>query len=209
MSINSQSALSVSAVVEKERWNRAYLDPTWRSTRFNGMPNGLLMETARCLRPGTALDMHMGEGRNALHLAALGWQVTGVDVADQALDYAQEQARQRNLSITAHAQDSHSYAWGHACWDLVVLCYTDEHDHAAHAAQALRPGGLVVFENFHADVNAALGLAPNQQIGFLSGELPDRYAAAGFDILRYEEPEAVADFSLETHRLVRLVACRQ
>lgn len=80
---------SASAVVEQARWNKAYLDPTWRRTRFNDLPNGLLVETARLLLPGTALDMHMGEGRNALHLVALGWQVTGVDVADQALAYTQ------------------------------------------------------------------------------------------------------------------------
>ena len=194
---------------EQARWNSAYGDPVWRRTRFNARPNGLLVETARRLPPGTALDMHMGEGRNALHLAALGWQVTGVDLADHALRQAQEQARERKLLLTTHAQDSHGYAWGHACWDLVVLCYTDEHDHADHAAQGLRAGGLVVFENFHADVNAARGVAPGQQIGFRSGELPARYAAAGFAILRYEEPRAVADFSLETQRLVRLVARRQ
>lgn len=206
---NSDAPEDPHAAVEQERWNRAYLDAVWRSTRFNAFPNGLLVETVHLLPPGSALDMHMGEGRNALHLAALGWQVTGVDVADQGLVYAHEQARQRGLGLTTHAQDSHRYDWGHACWDLIVLCYTDESDHAAAAAKALRPGGLVVFENFHADINAALEFAHNQRIGFASGELPVRYAAAGFDILRYEEPLAVADFSLKTQRLVRLVARRQ
>ena len=127
----NQPAPSASAIVEQARWNKAFLDPNWRRIRFNALPNGLLVETAHPLLPGTALDMHMGEGRNALHLAALGWQVTGVDVADQALAYAHKQARQRNLSLTTHAQDSHGYAWGQARWDLVVLCYTDEDDQAA------------------------------------------------------------------------------
>ena len=65
---------------------------------------------------------------------------------------------------------------------------------------------MVVFENFHADINAARGLPATQQMGFPSDELPTRYAAAAFAVLRYEEPLAVADFSLETQRLVRLVA---
>ena len=195
--------------MEQARWNRAYRDPVWRRTRFNARPNALLVETVRFRPPGRALDVHMGEGRNALHLAALGWQVTGVDVAEQGLAYAHQQARARGLTLTTHAQDSRRYAWGLACWDLLVLCYTDEDDHAAQAARALRPGGRVVFENFHAEVNAAREHAPTQRIGFASGELPARYAAAGFDILQYEEPRAVADFSLETQRLVRLVARRR
>lgn len=122
----SQPALEAEVVAERTRWNHAYLDPVWRNTRFNAAPNGLLVETVRLLPPGDALDVHMGEGRNALHLASRGWQVTGVDMADQGVAYARQQAQQRGLLLTTHAQDTHSYDWGHARWDLLVLCYTDE-----------------------------------------------------------------------------------
>ena len=155
--VMSHSVPDARIEMEQARWNRAYRDPVWRRTRFNARPNELLVETVRLLLPGRALDVHMGEGRNALHLAALGWQVTGVDVAEQGLAYAHEQAQERGLSLTTHAQDSRRYAWGAVCWDLLVLCYADEDDHVAPAARALQPGGRVMFENFHADVNAARG----------------------------------------------------
>ena len=35
------------------------------------------------LKPGTALDVGMGQGRNALFLARQGWDVTGFDVCDR------------------------------------------------------------------------------------------------------------------------------
>lgn len=191
---------------ERGRWNHFLLDATWRRTRFNAQPNTLLME-AICGRPtGKALDVNMGEGRNAIYLGQQGWQVTGVDYAGQALAFARQRAQQAGVSLTTIEQDVATYSWGANQWDLVVLCYADEETHVAQAHAALKPGGLIVFENFHTDVNLARGIKPDQKIGFATDELKNCYATAGFQILRYEEPLGVADFSLETQRLVKLVA---
>jgi 2-polyprenyl-3-methyl-5-hydroxy-6-metoxy-1,4-benzoquinol methylase len=191
---------------ERGRWNHFLLDDTWRRTRFNPQPNTLLVEAVSKRLTGTALDINMGEGRNALYLAQQGWAVTGVDVAEQALAFAQQRAQQLSLHLTTIEQDLNTFDWGTSQWDLIVLCYADEDTHVAQVQAGLKPGGLLVFENFHADINQARGLKPNQAIGFATNQLKDHYAAAGFDILRYEEPIGVADFSRETHRLVQLVA---
>ena len=191
---------------ERGRWNYFLLDAAWRRTRFNPNPNTLLVETVRELRPGLALDVNMGEGRNALFLAQQGWRVTGVDYADQALAYARQRAAQSGLTLNTVASELAAYNWGTEQWNLLVLCYADEQAHAERAYTALRPGGLVVFENFHADVNQTRSIPAGQEIGFATDELRHRYAAAGFEILHYEELIAIADFSLETQRLVRLVA---
>jgi SAM-dependent methyltransferase len=191
------------------RWNHFLTDATWRRTRFNAEPNPLLVETVRRRRAGAALDVNMGEGRNALYLARQGWQVTGVDFADQALAFARQRAGQLGVQLTAIHHDTATYNWGTACWDLLVLCYADDSAHVARVHSALKPGGLLVFENFHADVNQAWGRQPGQEVGFATDELRDLYAAAGFQIVRYEEPMGVADFSRETHRLVKLVALKR
>ncbi|RSK37451.1 class I SAM-dependent methyltransferase [Hymenobacter metallilatus] len=191
---------------ERQRWNRALLDTTWRSTRFNTQPNTLLMEAIQGRPPGTALDMHMGEGRNALYLARQGWQVTGVDVAEQALAFARHRATELGVPLSTIAQDSTTYDWGYHRWDLIVLCYADEEAHATQAAAALRPGGLMVVENFHSDLNLTRPAPDGKPLGFRTNELPRLYAAAGLRIVRYAEPLAPADFSRETHRLVQLVA---
>jgi SAM-dependent methyltransferase len=46
---------------------------------------------------GTVLDAGCGTGENALHLASLGLQVVGVDVAETALSIAREKAADRGI----------------------------------------------------------------------------------------------------------------
>ncbi len=191
---------------ERIRWNHFLLDATWRRTRFNAQPNALLVNAMRNRPAGRALDINMGEGRNALYLAQQGWQVTGIDLADQAVAFAHQRAQQLGVPLTTIVHDVNTHDWGLAQWDLLVLCYADESAHVAQVQAALRPGGLLVFENFHTDINEARGYPPGQQVGFATDELRGLYTGAGFQILHYEEPLAVADFSLETHRLVQLVA---
>jgi methylase of polypeptide subunit release factors len=41
-------------------------------------------------KPGTALDWGMGQGRNAIYLAGQGWDVTGVDISDVAVEQAKK-----------------------------------------------------------------------------------------------------------------------
>jgi len=193
---------------ERGLWNHNLLDPTWRSTRFNAQPNALLVEAVQGRQAGRALDVNMGEGRNALYLAQQGWHVTGIDIADQALAFAQQRAQQLGVQLTTIEHDANTYEWGHNHWDLIVLCYADEATHVAQVQAALKPSGLLVFENFHTDVNQARGNTSGKTIGFATNELKNLYAAAGFQILRYEEPIAAADFSREMQRLVKLVAQR-
>jgi SAM-dependent methyltransferase len=201
-----KARLSPELATERERWNQSLTDATWRRTRFNDQPNTLLVDTVRGLEAGTALDVHMGEGRNALYLAQHGWQVTGVDIADQALAFAWQRARQLGVRLITIEHDANTYDWGSQQWDLIVLSYADESAHVEQVRSALKPGGLLVFENFHTDINQEPGRRPGKEIGFKTDELRNLYTAAGLEIVRYEEPMGVADFSRETHRLVRLVA---
>jgi SAM-dependent methyltransferase len=55
---------------------------------------------------GTVLDAGCGTGDNALHLAAQGLRVVGVDVAETALVIAREQARDRGLDVEFAVADA-------------------------------------------------------------------------------------------------------
>ena len=54
---------------------------------FRTEPNRLLMEAVDGRKPGRALDAGMGQGRNALALARLGWDVSGFDVSAVGLAF--------------------------------------------------------------------------------------------------------------------------
>ncbi|HEV3485618.1 MAG TPA: hypothetical protein VG106_09440 [Vicinamibacterales bacterium] len=68
--------------LERDFWNRFF---TVEKPSFNTAPNAFLVSVVENRKPGTALDVGMGEGRNALYLAKLGWDVTGFDPADKRL----------------------------------------------------------------------------------------------------------------------------
>lgn len=57
-----------------------------------------LVEGATALKPGTALDIGCGTGDNALYLAGLGWDVTGVDYVATAVQKARAKATKRDAS---------------------------------------------------------------------------------------------------------------
>jgi SAM-dependent methyltransferase len=69
---------------------------------------------------GAVLDAGCGTGENALHVAALGLSVLGVDVAETALAIAREKADNRGIEVEfAAATRSNWSAWGagpRRCW---------------------------------------------------------------------------------------------
>ena len=51
------------------------------------------------MEPGRALDIGCGSGRDAVHLAGQGWEVTAVDVVDKALDRARLRAVEEGVEV--------------------------------------------------------------------------------------------------------------
>jgi len=66
-----------------------------------GVPDELrvLVEGADALAPGRALDLGCGAGAHSVYLAARGWDVTGVDFVDRALERGRERARSAGVSV--------------------------------------------------------------------------------------------------------------
>lgn len=69
----------------QEYWDAKYADS---DKLWSGRPNPRLVEHASDLSPGSALDVGSGEGADAIWLASRGWQVTGLDLSQVALDRA-------------------------------------------------------------------------------------------------------------------------
>lgn len=184
--------------VERDVWNERYRTPTG----FKLTPNQLLVDTVKGRKPGTALDIAMGQGRNALYLAAQKWKVTGIDISDVGIKVALETAAKQKLKLETVEADLHQWDLGKDKWDLVTLIYAgDSTELAERIKVSLKKGGLVIVEYFHADSDMAkMGVG-----GWKTGQLAEIFKP-GFKILRDDVVEDTADWSLSKQKLVRFVA---
>ena len=170
---------------------------TSASPNINWQPNAFLVEMVRGRKPGRALDVGMGQGRNTLWLAQQGWDATGYDPADKAVALARETAAKAGIKINAIVARDSGFDMGLAKWDLILLSYVEIRENAEKVIRALAPGGIVVAEYFHQDS----GNAPD---GFADNELTRLFQ--NLRIVRYEDTEAVADFGMQKTRIVRICA---
>jgi SAM-dependent methyltransferase len=176
------------------------------SSGFSREPNQLLVETVAGLPPGRALDITMGEGRNAVYLATRGWDVTGFDISDEALRQAQARAAQAKVTIRTAREDSLRFDYGHDRWDLIVLSYAfapvRDPEYARRLVDSLKPGGVLVFEHYLQPPGAGKHLGMPE-----SGQLPSLFP--GLEVRRHEEVEARSDWQgRRKAMLARLVAVK-
>lgn len=117
-------------------------DERYRLQTDIGPPTPLVVEIARGLKPGRALDLACGAGRNARWLAEQGWTVTAVDGSRAALDLLTA----RNPEIDARVADleKHEYAIEPDSWDLIAICYYLQRDLFEPAKRGVVPGGVVI-----------------------------------------------------------------
>jgi SAM-dependent methyltransferase len=204
-------AVCLTAVVEahaqgtpRGAWNDLYTNRAGRDFPHNAF----LAEAIKGRPPGRALDIGMGEGRNALFLATQGWEVTGFDISDVGVKLAREAAQKRGLKLDAIVDDVDRFDYGRERWDLVVGMYMHAMitRNAQKVIESLKPGGLVVIEGFHRDVNRR-GLL-GDELGYQSNEL-----LRAFDRLRvihYEDTVGPADWrSGQPAPIVRFIAVRE
>jgi len=145
---------------------------------WSGRPNGALVAEVAGLRPGRALDVGCGEGADVVWLAQQGWDVTGLDVSQVALDRAAMHARQAGASVRWVHADLVQAQLPAGAFDLVSAQYPallrtpgDDAERALLAAVA--PGGTLLVVH-HADID------------------PEEAKARGFDPADYVGPADVA-----------------
>src|SRR4051812_12958963 len=132
--------------MDAREWDERYAaaDLVWSAT-----PNQFVEAELAGLRPGRALDLAAGEGRNALWLAGRGWHVTAVDFSRAGLDKGRRLQQHHDAdgsSIEWVQADVLTYDAAAASYDLVLLAYLQlTPDQRRTAVQrgfaALRAGG--------------------------------------------------------------------
>jgi len=113
------------------------------------------------LAPGRALDVGCGEGADAVWLARLGWDVTGLDVSKVALDRAERHAADAGVRVTWVRSGLVDAPLPSGGFDLVSAQYpallrTPDHQAERALLAAVAPGGVLLVVH-HADVEAGSG----------------------------------------------------
>ena len=129
------------------------------------------------LKPGRALDLGAGDGRNAIWLAKQGWQVTAVDFSAVAIDRAGRQAAREGVSVDWQLHDLLEWSPKAGAFDLVVLAFIhlppDERRTVyANAAAAVAPGGtLLAIAHDRSNLDEGVGGPQDPDVLFTAPEI--------------------------------------
>lgn len=126
-------------------WDERYRQKARAREDFAAGPTQLLVDTARRLNPGSALDLACGAGRNALWLARAGWRVTAVDGSSAAIQALEEEAERRNLPVNAKVADLHgAFCIEEARWDLILIAYYLQRELFERAKSGVARSGVLI-----------------------------------------------------------------
>ena len=115
---------------------------------FGKEPVAFLREHIDVLPKGKALDVAMGEGRNAVFLAKNGFTVDGCDISETAIKKALELAKEMQVYIHAFTADLETYRLPENRYDVISCFYYLQRDLFAQMKAALKPGGMIIYETY-------------------------------------------------------------
>jgi SAM-dependent methyltransferase len=140
--------------MSKEVKGAAYWDQRFQAPAYayGEAPNDFLVWAAPQVKLGKALSLCEGEGRNAVHLAKLGFEVTAVDFSQVGLLKAQALADLHKVSMQYIVSDLKDFHLEDNAWDLVVSVFAQPEVLVrqriyAQLGQSLKPAGAFILES--------------------------------------------------------------
>ncbi len=191
----------------KVRWNERYDRDMYI---YGKEPAAFLKQKIDRLKKGKVLVLAMGEGRNAVYLAQNGFDVTGVDISDVAIEKCNKLAEERNTTVNAVVADLTDYDMGEGQFDLITKFYYYEPSIFPQVIEALKPGGVFILEQFsidHLKYRETSGFGPrNPDYLIKPNELLEHFKS--LRILYYEDAVVELDEGMHkgTAAIIRLIA---
>jgi len=144
--------------MSRDAWDRAYAegrhehqwDTPWSSPELAGFLAGLPE------LPRTALDLGCGTGGDAVFLAQLGIEATGLDLSPAALELARERAEHAGVQVEWVEGDVLDLPFPDAHVELVTdrgclhhVPHEQQPRYAREVARVLRPGGTLLIREMN------------------------------------------------------------
>lgn len=146
--------------MSNEQWDARYAADEYV---YGTEPNDLVRAEAARIPKGRVVCLAEGEGRNAVFLAGLGYDVTAVDFSAAGLRKAARLAQSCGVTIELVEADLATFDLGHEAWDGIVSIWAHtpppirERIHRA-VPSALREGGVFLLEAYRpAQIDLATG----------------------------------------------------
>jgi SAM-dependent methyltransferase len=139
-------------------------------------PSPVLRRYAASFPDGRALDVATGTGRNALFLAAQGYEVDGLDQSREGLRIARETAEQQGLAAQTNwiQADVPSYEFPESTYDVVTVSFYRPMDRLPDIKRALKPDGVLFVQHHMRSADESV---------YEVGPSTDRYRFAANELL--------------------------
>ena len=130
-------------------WNQSHSGDVTDYTE----PDSQMLAIIDSLLPGRALDLGCGAGGLVVALARMGWRVTGIDMAQRAIDAALHLVEERNVTAELYVADAATLKPDGPS-DLITSSFALPGTRGERTArfqmirEALVPGGTVLLKDF-------------------------------------------------------------
>ena len=132
-------------------WNQRFAQDGYL---FGESPNHYLQQQASHRRPGRALAVADGEGRNGVWLAEQGLTVDAFDFSPLAIDKARALAKARGVQVNWVCSDWQGFDWQPEVWENTVAIFiqfatpAEREQLFARMHTSLKPGGTLVIQGY-------------------------------------------------------------
>lgn len=129
---------------------------------FGKQPNDFFKTEIEKLKPGKALFVGEGEGRNSVYAATLGWTVDAIDNSKVGKTKADLLAKENNVKLNYVVADAFKYTFTKDYYDAIFLIYFHvpkdiRSEFNFNILSALKENGnlvLLVYDEEHLENNA-------------------------------------------------------
>lgn len=168
-------------------WNKRYSNSEYA---YGTAPNDFLTKVVTRIPRGPVLCLAEGEGRNAVFLAAKGYDVTAVDISSVGLEKAQALAADRGVTLRTVQADLSEFVIEPGAWSGIISIWAHvppdvRRDLHQRVVEGLAPGGALVLEAYTPDqIALGTGGPPDARMMMTAAGLRDELRELRIDSVR-------------------------